>query len=81
MRRLFRKWKSDLNRKYVKKQLVPKHIDKITQAQWEEFVIHMIDPEALATSDKFADILKKNIYPITWDQADMSVKLQNRTRN
>jgi hypothetical protein len=35
---LFRRWKSDLNRKYVKKQLVPKHMSNITQAQWEEFV-------------------------------------------
>jgi hypothetical protein len=35
---LFRRWKSDMNRKYVKKQLVPKHMGKITQAQWEEFV-------------------------------------------
>jgi hypothetical protein len=32
MGRLFHKWKSALNRKYVKKQLVPKHMDKITQA-------------------------------------------------
>jgi hypothetical protein len=38
MGRLFRRWKSDLNRKCVKKQLVPKHMGKITQSQWEEFV-------------------------------------------
>jgi hypothetical protein len=25
-------WKLDLNKKYVKKQLVPKHVGKITQA-------------------------------------------------
>jgi hypothetical protein len=30
MGRLFYKWKLDLNRKYVKKQLIPKHMDKIT---------------------------------------------------
>jgi hypothetical protein len=35
---LFHRWKSDMNRKYVKKQFVPKHMDKITQAQWEEFL-------------------------------------------
>jgi hypothetical protein len=29
---LFRRWKSDMNRKYVKTQLVPKHMGKITQA-------------------------------------------------
>jgi hypothetical protein len=38
MGQLFCRWKSDLNRKYVKKQLIPKHMGKITQAQWEEFV-------------------------------------------
>jgi hypothetical protein len=38
MGQLFRRWKSDMNRKYVKKKLVPKHMGKITQAQWEEFV-------------------------------------------
>jgi hypothetical protein len=38
MGQLFHRWKSDMNRKYVKKQLVPKHMSKITQGQWEEFV-------------------------------------------
>jgi hypothetical protein len=50
-----------MNGKYVKKQLVPKHMGKITQARWEEFVKQKIEPEALAISDKFAEILK-NIY-------------------
>jgi hypothetical protein len=62
MGQLFHRWKSDLNRKYVKKQLVPKHMGKITQALWEEFVKHKTDPEALAISDKFDEISKKNIY-------------------
>jgi hypothetical protein len=31
MRRLFHKWKSELNTKYMKKGLVPKHIGKITE--------------------------------------------------
>jgi hypothetical protein len=48
----------------MKKQLVPKHMGKITQAQWEDkFVKQKTDLEALAISDKFAEILKKNIYP------------------
>ena len=38
MGRLFRKWKSELNRKYVKKGLMPKHMGKITEAQWKKFV-------------------------------------------
>jgi hypothetical protein len=29
---LIHRWKLDLNKKYVKKQLVPKHVGKITQA-------------------------------------------------
>jgi hypothetical protein len=51
-----------MNRKYVKKQLVLKHMGKITQAQWEEFVKQNSEPEALAISDKFVEISKKNIY-------------------
>jgi hypothetical protein len=47
----------------MKKQLVPKHMGKITQAQWEEFVKQNTEPKALATSGKFVEILKKNIYP------------------
>jgi hypothetical protein len=42
-----------MNRKYVKKQLIPKHMGKITQAQWEEFVQQKTKPEALATSGTF----------------------------
>jgi hypothetical protein len=42
--------------------LVPKHIGKITQAQWEEFVKQKIKPKALAISNKFVEI-SKNIYP------------------
>jgi formylglycine-generating enzyme required for sulfatase activity len=63
MGRLFHRWKSGVNKKYVNKKLVPKHIGKITQAQWEEFVKQKTEPEALTTSGKFAEILKKNIYP------------------
>jgi hypothetical protein len=63
MGRLFCRWKSNKNRKYVNKQLVSKHMGKIAQAQWEEFIKQKTKPEALAISDKFAEILKKNIYP------------------
>jgi hypothetical protein len=38
MERLFRKWNSELNTNYVKKGLVPKHMGKIIEAQWKEFV-------------------------------------------
>jgi hypothetical protein len=53
MGRLFCRWKSDMNRKYVKKKLVPKHMSKISQAQWEEFVKQKTEPKVLAISDKF----------------------------
>jgi hypothetical protein len=56
MGRLFHRWKSNMNRKYVKKQLVPKHMVKITHAQWEEFIKLKTDHKALAISDKFAEI-------------------------
>jgi hypothetical protein len=52
-----------MNRKYMKKQLVPKHMSKITQPQWEEFVKQKTEPKALAIRNKFAEILKKDIYP------------------
>jgi hypothetical protein len=38
MGRLFCKWKSELNTNYVKKGLVPKHMGKITEVLWKEFV-------------------------------------------
>jgi hypothetical protein len=60
---LFRKWKSEMNRNYVKKGLVPKHMGKIIEAQWKEFVQQKINPEALVTSKEYAEMSKKNIYP------------------
>jgi hypothetical protein len=63
MGRLFHKWKSEMNTNYVKKSLVPKHMGKITEAQWKEFVQQKTDPKTLAISNEFAEMLKKNIYP------------------
>jgi hypothetical protein len=63
MGRLFRKWKSKMNKNYVKKGLVPKRIGKITEAQWKEFVQQKTDPKSLAISNEFAEMSKKNIYP------------------
>jgi hypothetical protein len=60
---LFRKWKSKMNTNYVKKGLVPKYMGKITEAQWKEFIQQKADPKALATSNEFAEMSKKNIYP------------------
>jgi hypothetical protein len=63
MGRLFHKWKSKLNTNYVKKSLVPKHVSKITEVQWKEFVQHKTDSKALAISNEYAETSKKNIYP------------------
>jgi hypothetical protein len=63
MGKLFHKWKSEMNRNYVKKGLVPKHMGKIIEAQWKEFVQQKINPEALATSKEYVEMSKKNIYP------------------
>jgi hypothetical protein len=63
MGRLFRKWKSEMNSIYVKKGLVPKHMGKIIEAQWKEFVQQKIDHKALAISNEFAEMMKSNIYP------------------
>jgi hypothetical protein len=63
MGRLFRKWKSELNANYVKKGLVLKHMGKITEVQWKEIVQQKTDPKALAISNEYAEMSKKNIYP------------------
>jgi hypothetical protein len=38
-------------------------MSKITEAQWKKFVQQKIDPKALAISNEFAEMSKKNIYP------------------
>jgi hypothetical protein len=63
MGRLFHKWKSKLNMNYVKKGLVPKHMGKITEVQWKEFVQQKTDPKALTISNEYAEMWNKNIYP------------------
>jgi hypothetical protein len=55
--------KSEMNTNYVKKGLVPKYIGKITEAQWKEFIQQKIDHKALAISNEFDEMSKKNIYP------------------
>jgi hypothetical protein len=80
MGRLFHKWKSELNMKYMKKGLVPKHMGKITEAQWKEFVQQKTDPKALAISNEYDEISKKNIYPHHMGSADMLLKFLNGRR-
>jgi hypothetical protein len=63
MGRLFRKWKSKLNMNYMKKGLVRKQMGKIIEAQWKKFVQQKTDPKALAISNEYAEMSKKNIFP------------------
>jgi hypothetical protein len=63
MGRLFHKWKSKLNTNYMKEGLVPKHMGKITEAQWKEFIQQTTDPKALDISNEYAEMSKKCIYP------------------
>jgi hypothetical protein len=63
MGRLFHKWKSELNTNYVNKGLVPKHMGKIIEVQWKEFVQQKTDAKAFAISNEYVEISKKNIYP------------------
>jgi hypothetical protein len=63
MGRLFHKWKFEMNTNYMKKGLVPKYMVKIIEAQWKEFIQQKTDPKALAISNEFAEMSKKNIYP------------------
>jgi hypothetical protein len=52
----FRRWKSDLNTKYVKKVRTPfADYGEITQAQWEEFVRQKSTEQSLSLSKKNAE--------------------------
>jgi hypothetical protein len=42
---------------------MPKYMGKIIEVQWKEFIQHKIDPKALAISNKYVEMSKKNIYP------------------
>jgi hypothetical protein len=80
MGKLFHKWKSKLNMMYVMKGLMPKHMGKITEAQWKEFIQQKTDPKTLVISNEYAEMSKKNIYPHHMDQRDMLLKFPNGRR-
>jgi hypothetical protein len=46
-----------------KLSLVPKYMGKITEVQCKEFIQQKTDPKALAISNEYAEMSKKNIYP------------------
>ena len=61
----FRRWKSELNVRYVKKGLTPfADYGDITPAQWEEFVRQKTTEEALALSQKQTELAKSNIHKV-----------------
>jgi len=61
----FRRWKSELNVRYVKKGLTPfADFGDITPAQWEEFVRQKTTEQALALSQKQSDLAKSNVYKV-----------------
>ena len=62
---IFRRWKSELNVRYVKKGLTPfADYGDITPAQWEEFVRQKTTEQALALSKKQSDLAKSNIHKV-----------------
>jgi hypothetical protein len=42
---------------------MPKHMDKITEVQWKEFIQQKTNPKPLAISNEYSEMSKKNIYP------------------
>jgi len=61
----FRRWRSDLNTKYIQKGLTPFHeFGKITQSQWETLVAEKTLPKALALSKRNSEQAKQNKHPL-----------------
>ena len=57
----FQRWRSDLNKKYIQKELTPCHeFGNITPSQWEELVAQKTTPEALALSARNIELVKRN---------------------
>jgi hypothetical protein len=76
MGRLFLKWKSEMNTNYMKKGLVPKHMGKITEAQWKEFIQQKTDLKAHVMSNEFAEMSKKNIViPVLCQNRELIVRM------
>lgn len=64
MGKCWRNWKSDLNTYFVQKNKAPfKTFGKITQSEWDEFVIQKTSLDALALRQTYSELAKKNIYP------------------
>ena len=61
----FRRWKSELNTKYVQKGRTPfEDYGDITPAQWEEFVRQKSTEKSLALSKKNSDLAMSNVHKV-----------------
>ena len=57
----FRRWRSELNKKYIQKGLTPFHeFNNITPSQWEELVAQKTSLEALELSARNTELAKRN---------------------
>ena len=57
----FRRWRSELNKKYIQKGLTPfNEFGNITRSQWEELVAQKTSPEALELSAHNTELAKRN---------------------
>jgi hypothetical protein len=57
----FRRWRSELNKKYIQKGLTPFHeFVNITPSHWEDLVAQKTSPEALALSACNTELAKRN---------------------
>ena len=65
MAKMFRGWKAEMNRDFVKKNKVPppKKMGKITQAQWEEFVRQKTELKAKELGETNSQRAKMNKHP------------------
>ena len=74
----FRRWKSELNTKYMKKGRTP-FVDygEITPAQWEEFDRQKSTVESLALSKKNSDLAMSNVHKVHLAPVDTKGRLLN----
>jgi hypothetical protein len=57
----FRRWRSELNKKYIQKGLTPfNEFGNITPSQWGELVAQKTSPEALELSARNTELAKRN---------------------
>ena len=74
----FRRWKGELNTKYVKKDRTPfTDYGEITPAQWEEFVRQKSTEQSLALSKKNTDLAMSNVHKVHLGPMDTKGRLLN----